>query len=391
MRRLFAAYNAVAIISFNAVILGLLVCLGISLALDWRHRLSGQTTVTPSIEIDLESFREVDSARAKDIVRELDVYASSQPFAFNPWATFMQAPYAGDTINVEDDAVLTHRHVPPSPVQAEKRFVVWAFGGSTLFGWGVDDRHTIPAFLQEELQRRLPSRRVEVVNFGQPYWYSSSEVAGFLALLRSRPAPQAVVFLDGLNDASWVSSGLTVPVLAGQARAAWDRARADSLRQLPWFSLNSSFPLARILNWLSYHRIIKPVAEDDGYHHPVQDPAQAIISTYQTNRQLATAMAATRDVRAFFFLQPVPWMGKWGEGRVNRSFTFGDKDQAAKAMRVLTEEADGETVRNFHSLTEALRDMDRPFVDGTHYSDAANRVLATKMAEIVAAPVLLEL
>lgn len=375
MKRLLAWHSTVAVVAFNTLAAALLLCLGLDAALAWRHH--GRNAVTPSMEVDLQSFREVGAGRARAITAELDVYASSQPFAYNPWATFMQAPYHGDTIVVEDDPVLTHRRVPP-PAAAGVPLVVWAFGGSTMFGWGVDDAHTVAALLQEELGRRLPGRRVEVVNFGQPYWYSSSEVAGLLALLRARPAPDAVVFLDGLNDASWISTGLSVPVFAGRARDAWERTRADARHDLPWFTLTSSFPPLRLVEWLRYRGTLAPVAGDDGYHHGSADPAAAIVSTYHANRRMAHDLTASRGIKSFFFIQPVPWLGEWRDGHARTDFQFGRREDAVRALRTLAAEA-GE-----FSLIEALREIERPFVDGTHYSDAGNRRLAIRMAESMA-------
>lgn len=383
MKHIFSAWSKLAVVTFNSIILVLVVAVLIETVLNWRHQFGGRPAVTPSVDFDLLSFREVDAPTAKAIAMETDVYASSQPFVYNPWTTSMLAPYRGDAINVEDDPVLTHRRVPPSTKRGVERTVVWAFGGSTMFGWGVDDRHAIPSLLQEELQNRLPGKAVDVVNFGQPYWYSSSEVAGFMALLRSRPAPDAVVFLDGLNDVAWISSGLSVPVMAGQARKAWDRARMNALRELPWFSVNASFPFRRVLDWLVYRNIVKPVQENDGYHHPPADAAQAIVTTYRANRQMTMDLCASRGTRAFFFLQPMPWFGAWGEGRVNRDFPFGDKAKAIEAIQILNAEAEKSTVARFHSLTEVLRSVERPFIDGTHYSDASNRIIARRMAELM--------
>lgn len=379
LKKLSNLYSVTAVILVNT----LLLIVVLIFALDWAlalHHAGNAPSVTPSKDIDLSSYREIDAATARKIVHELDVYASSQPFGFNPWTTFQQRPYRGTFISVENDPVLTHRAVP-APVGGHPRYIVWAFGGSTMFGWGMDDAHTLPAFLQGELQCRLPDRTAEVVNFGQPYWYSSSEVAAFLALLRARPAPNAAVFLDGLNDAAWVASGFAVPVFAGRARAAWDHARAEALRDVPWFSINTSFPLRRTLDWLRYRGMLPPVPDHDFYRHPPANQAKAILDTYRANRRLAAALGAARDVATFFFLQPVPWLGKWKSGRVNADFPFGDKAQAVQALETLAAEARSGSVPRFYSLIHALADIDRPFVDGTHYSDVANHRLARRMAE----------
>lgn len=376
-------YTSTAVILVNLVILTVAAAFLLGWVLNLRH--GPGSTVTPSISLDMESYREVDAETARAIAAELDVYASSQPFGFNPWTTFQQLPFQGTHITVEDDPVLTHRRVPANDA-AGSRYEVWAFGGSTMFGWGVDDAHTLPALLQERLQGLMPGRSVRVINFGQPYWYSSSETAAFLALLRSRPAPDAVLFLDGLNDASWVASGFQVPVFAGRAAEAWNRTRADAKRELPWFSLNGSFPFLRVVDWLRYKGALPPVPARDPYRIPPQDRAQAIVSTYRSNRALTADLAAGRGIAAYFFVQPVPWMGRWPKaGHVNSDFGFGSRDEAVKALEDLNIEARSGKIRGFHTLSDSLEGVERPFVDGTHYSDAANRRLADEIAGIMAA------
>lgn len=43
---------------------------------------------------------------------------------------------------------------------------VLLFGGSTTFGWGVENDETIDAHMREELDRRFPDRRFQVINLG---------------------------------------------------------------------------------------------------------------------------------------------------------------------------------------------------------------------------------
>ncbi|NFV81151.1 SGNH/GDSL hydrolase family protein [Magnetospirillum aberrantis] len=374
-------YATTAVIVMNIALLLLGCAFALEWVLDLRH--GSGTAVTPSVSLDMASYRDVDATTAQAIAAELDVYASSQPFGFNPWTTFQQLPFAGKYITVQDDPVLTHRKVP-TPAGNGPRYVVWAFGGSTMFGWGVDDAHTLPANLQDALQSRMPDRTVEVVNFGQPYWYSSSEVAAFVALLRDRATPDAVVFLDGLNDASWVSSGFQVPVFAGRAEQAWNQARANAKRELPWLTVNSSFPFLRIVDWLRYRGALPPVPTQDHYRNPPTDQTRAIVETYRANRALASDVAKARGIKSFFFIQPVPWAGEWPSGHANTDFPFGDKVQAVRAIETLVSEAQAGRITGFHSLHDALTGIERPFVDGTHYSDAANHRLAQAIADAMA-------
>src|SRR4026209_871488 len=54
----------------------------------------------------------------------------------------------------------------PRKQQGEVRIVM--AGGSTVFGWGLPDNESIPAFLERRLNQRGGGRRYSVVNLGAP-------------------------------------------------------------------------------------------------------------------------------------------------------------------------------------------------------------------------------
>ena len=76
--------------------------------------------------------------------------------------------------------------------------VVWFFGGSTMFGFGQRDEHTIPS----EIVRSAAAdgHRIEAVNFGTPTWAIWQEAAELDRRLAQGPPPDLVVFYDGCND-----------------------------------------------------------------------------------------------------------------------------------------------------------------------------------------------
>lgn len=70
---------------------------------------------------------------------------------------------------------------------------IWAFGGSTTFGYGVADHETIPAALESLVGR-------PVFNFGVPGHYSLHENRLLGQYLRLGFRPSVAVFLDGVNE-----------------------------------------------------------------------------------------------------------------------------------------------------------------------------------------------
>lgn len=85
-----------------------------------------------------------------------------------------------------------------APDGAEGGPSVWILGGSTVFGLGQRDEHTIPS----ELARVAHADGVslEVTNLGVSGYVAWQEVGLFERLLRSRPAPDIAVFYHRSND-----------------------------------------------------------------------------------------------------------------------------------------------------------------------------------------------
>src|SRR3954447_6165468 len=77
---------------------------------------------------------------------------------------------------------------------------VFLFGGSTTAGSGVRDDHTFAAVLQRMLRERYGRTDINIYNFGTGSHYSTQERIYFEQLLNKGVTPDAVIFVDGLND-----------------------------------------------------------------------------------------------------------------------------------------------------------------------------------------------
>ncbi len=75
---------------------------------------------------------------------------------------------------------------------------VWLFGGSTVYGIGQRDHHTIASHLVREAARE--GRRLRVVNYGASGYVNWQETKVFADELQAGPAPDVAVFLDGANE-----------------------------------------------------------------------------------------------------------------------------------------------------------------------------------------------
>ncbi len=372
-------YQSAAIVFLNTLLLSAVVLCLLWGALELRHKLSGRGHVVLSDVIKLESFSLTPPDVAKATAAEFDAYADTQPFVFNPWTTFMLAPVKGQYLNVVEGPLFNHR-ITPGSATGDGSFKIWCFGGSTLYGFGVPDDQSVPSHLARILNERGQLGGVEVVNYGQPYWFSGVELAAYNALLTEENKPDIVIFLDGLNDMAHLVAGRTTPFFADQGNVAWERRRNDARRLLPWLSINESFPLTRVARYLQ--NVAGETQDDVGvFRERNSFTASQVSAAFFNNMRKARVLSEAFGVRSIFLLQPVPWFGSYATEDVDTSFGFGSKQVAIEAYTEMAAQF-GDRQDAF-SLQGVLWDHPAPFVDNIHYSDDANRLLATEIADIV--------
>jgi lysophospholipase L1-like esterase len=184
------AYQLVAIIALNTVIC--FVCLELmSAGLATLHDLAMKSGA--AVDSRASSPYYASQKWAAQYWRE---FGASRSQAYHPFVLWRRRGFAGETINISASGVRS----TPNARCVPGALKVLVFGGSTVWGTGVPDWGTLPAYLQAELQRRHDGP-VCVVNYGESAYVSTQSLVQLLLLLQSGSAPDLVVFYEGLNDA----------------------------------------------------------------------------------------------------------------------------------------------------------------------------------------------
>lgn len=322
-----------------------------------------------------ESYLRSTDKQIEQLWHSFDRMGEQNSFQFSPWTVFRSAPFTGPGLTVDREGVRT---TPlPAPVPRAHTVRVWAFGGSTMFGWGVSDNETIPAHLAAALQRNIPEATIEVMNFGQPYFYSSSELAYFAELLRSHPAPALALFLDGLNDSHYLTVGFDAPWFSEIARRGWEQVRAQyaGTPGTSWLQINAHFPLLQLARWarhgfgrLPTRRHTPPQA-----HFSQSAVTSDAVSRFNRNLILREGMASAIGVETLQFLQPVPWLS-------TATPQAGMAPEELAARRSFYETLTTHPPPQLRLLHEILRDRSGMYVDHSHYSEEGCRVVAETIA-----------
>src|SRR5690606_2180612 len=91
---------------------------------------------------------------------------------YEPFTGWKTLPYAGRTLHINELGIRTH--TPPQPGIEKKS--VYFFGGSTMWGEGSDDQHTIPALVNEV------KPEYEIQNHAQLAYASRQELDALITL-----------------------------------------------------------------------------------------------------------------------------------------------------------------------------------------------------------------
>jgi lysophospholipase L1-like esterase len=191
------AYRGAALILLNSLVLFVVLELGASIIL---------YAIAPSTGGGQPAQRDPDA-----IPDPTSPYYDGQPWAepywtemkelesrYHPYVLWRRAPYDGKLVKISAAGL----RVTPGSRCEPGSFRVFMFGGSTMWGYGVPDWGTIPAYLQSELQQRL-GRDVCVVNFGELGFTSTQSVIELMRRVQCGDIPDLVVFYDGVNDINY--------------------------------------------------------------------------------------------------------------------------------------------------------------------------------------------
>jgi hypothetical protein len=113
---------------------------------------------------------------------------------YEPFVGWQTLPYRGNTLHIASAGQRIHK----APGNIKKEKTVHFFGGSTMWGEGSDDDHTIPALFN------TGNPQYEVYNHGQLAYNSRQELDALISLYATRVQPDIVIFYDGVNDAAFL-------------------------------------------------------------------------------------------------------------------------------------------------------------------------------------------
>jgi lysophospholipase L1-like esterase len=309
-------------------------------------------------------------------------------------ATPMSSPYLN--IDADGNRVTWSK---PGRAGGKERPVLRLFmiGGSTLWGTGVRDDHTLASLIAKRFATS-PNYDLEVTNLGQIGYVSTQELLLLYQLLRRGQRPDLVIFYDGVNDAfTGYQNGM-----GGLTQSEFFRAQEFSVLSSSWgrkrlyhealHTALMSTGLADLVKLLAgkdnpnmLPHEVKPLGAFD-YFAPRQDfegtdaVERDVVDMYLFNVQMERMLAERFKFRALFYWQPTVF-SKDELVPFERRLLPGDPMRAEffkGTYKKVAEVAGANGILDISGILNHHHQLD--FIDPYHLTESANEIVANRMA-----------
>ncbi len=308
---------------------------------------------------ELPSYKDHEKARRVYNDQRL---ANSAYVPFNEWR---HPKYISKNLNIDADGFRTHTAGIPNLQDARSLGV---FGGSTVWGTGVDDNGTLPAQLD------AITDQFYVTNYGERGYTSLQNLIDLMKLINQNKAPDTAVFFEGFNDI-WVHcNAIVTPSLNGHLEEQ---------------HMRSALGRAEKQNYV-YNNIIAPIItltfavvggkENAQSASCSSDPAraEAVAELIVRNMEMGHTLVSSYGGKFHAFLQPSAYVGKpridhLGLDQPDRLI---QRQQFDAVYPLVQQKLKTRGIVWFHDISSVLDGDVYLLVDHAHVTDEGNRIIA---------------
>jgi hypothetical protein len=308
---------------------------------------------------------------------------------WHPYVNYRERPFTGETITVLPGGLRRTWNAPQRP--GAHPLKIWVLGGSSAWGVGARDDHTIPSELARELTRR--GLDVEVTNHAEIGYVLTQELFWLLLRLRAGERPDLVIYFDGANEClSALQNGVAGwPQNEAKRQQAFEDARNPARLGVAWLRLlvteSALWRLARSIGGRLARRTAAFTPEPF-WRAPRSDPsalADDVLGTYEATRRLAEAQGREHGFESRFYWQPMIFTKRRPtdfEGDEVRKYAVLEPLFRAVYERMRQRVERGEAPADFRDLSGLFDDDPRTlFTDFCHTTETANVSIARAIAD----------
>jgi hypothetical protein len=290
---------------------------------------------------------------------------------YEPFVGWRTLPYTGKTTNISKQGLRVHKQEPEIRMNGT---VVRFFGGSTMWGEGSDDDHTIPALFNEA------NPEYTVYNHAQLAYNTRQELDALISLYSGNDSTDLVIFYDGVNDAAFLCPE-EINELPAHRLVPMYREKLYVGVMAPVKEILAKVFIEDILKVI--HKFTyKPTPENSPYDcttNPVK--AEAIAEIMMRNWELAHEIVTRRKGKFLAVLQPAAFIGNPRTDHLKLDDELGKNFEAIYSR--LKEKIAARNHPWILDLSDKFNGDEYIFIDFCHVSPNGNQIIAKEISDAV--------
>lgn len=355
--------RGVKLVAGNLLVLFLmLVCLNFLAALGYDARAWLDRLFMPGSDKAARASL-TDREQAETIFREFGQLQTR----YVPYLVWQREPFRGETITVGEDGNRHHAPTTDRPIGH-----VRMFGGSTMWGKGVDDEHSIPA----QLNRLRP--RFAVHNNGESAFVSRQSLERLINIVNQEEPVDVAVSYEGCNDFYTLCRKDTS--IDGHSH------EPDMARKLrpPSLAADVLFGAVREVIFYAWGRSLK-AAGPPSRCQDEPDGAERVARTLISNWKNAKAIADSRGIEFHAILQPVAVVGSANLTHLPylEEESHSRSNDYQRVYPIVQRLMESEAAPWMHDFTDAFDGDELIYIDGCHVNARGNEIIARRIDEII--------
>lgn len=284
-----------------------------------------------------------------------------------PYLVWQREPFRGETTTVGEDGNRHHQLTTTDPIGH-----VRLLGGSTMWGKGVDDEHTIPA----QFNRLHP--RFAVHNNGESAFVSRQSLERLINLVNEDAPVDVAVSYEGCNDFFTLCRKDTS--VNGHSH------EPDMARKLrpPSFAAEALFGALREVIFYAWGRSLKAVGPPSRCQDE-PDGAERVARTLVSNWKNAKAIADSRGIEFHAVLQPVAVLGSPNLSHLAylQEESHSRSNDYQRVYPIVQRLMRAENASWMHDFTDSFDGDELIYIDGCHVNARGNEIIAHRFDEII--------
>jgi lysophospholipase L1-like esterase len=314
-------------------------------------------------------------------------YQKIKELEFDQYVGWKTREYHGEFINIGSTGV--RKTFNPSPRIGGERDSIYVFGGSSIWGVGARDDHTIPSCLAKNLNQH--GYHFIVANYGERGYTFTQGLMRLILLLKEGHRPRLAIFYDGVNEvsAAYHNGRAGIIGLAAEFQSLLKWKRHSYIEQMG--SIVKDAAVHHSMIYRSVDKLIRlfqhnlsPSAARHYDEQELERLSRDIVTYYIASLHLVEKLSKAYDFQYICFWQPVIYT-KNQLTEEEKSLDDQAKDGKLRQLYLDTYAAIKKLpLPHFYDLSEVLNNRNITlYSDFCHLSEEGNDIVANAIAEVI--------